>query len=377
MKDTIADALGCEFPLIGFSHCRDVVAEVTNAGGFGMLGAVRYTPEELDTELTWLDRHVDGRPNGVDILLPARLATSDRGLDASALAAQVPQEHLDFVTGLLHRYGVLDDPRAFRLQPRAVEQYSDANVKGLLDVAFAHPIRLIANALGVAAPGMIARAHAEGVPVAALVGKVEHAAKQVAAGVDVIVAQGHEAGGHAGPITTMVLIPQVADAVAPLPVLAAGGIASGRQMAAAMALGASGVWAGSVWLATEEAETDPVVKQKFLEATSSDAVQSLVRTGKPARQLRTRWHEEWQGTTSPGPLPMPLMEMISFEAFERISRAAEAGNPGARELDSYFVGQVVGMMNKVSPVKTVVYEMIEEYVSTVENMHARLTGDAR
>lgn len=377
MTNTIAEILGCEFPIVGFSHCRDVVAEVTNAGGFGMLGAVRYTPEELEVELDWIDKHVGGKPYGVDILLPTKLASADGGMDPDALARQIPQVHLDFVRELLHRYGVLDDPSQFHLQTRAVEQYSEANVEGLLDVAFAHPVKLIANALGVATPEMITRAKAAGVPTAALVGKVEHAAKQVAAGVDIIVAQGHEAGGHAGPVTTMVLVPQIVDAVAPLPVLAAGGIASGRQLAAAMALGAKGAWTGSVWLGTEEAETDSVVKEKFLYATSSDAVQSRLRTGKPARQLRTKWHDEWEQNPAVGALPMPLMEMISFEAFERISKAAEGGNPGARELDSYFVGQVVGQMNKILPTKQVVFNMIEEYLAAVETMQAEIEALAK
>lgn len=370
MVAQIRDLIGVDIPLVGFSHQRDVVAAVSKAGGLGVLGAVRYTPEQLDVELKWIDEHVDGMPYGVDVLLPGKLADAPSVGDRhAALVAQISDEHMAFVRDLLMRYGVIRSPEEFQLRPDAADQYTAENVEGLLDVAFSHPIRLVANALGVATPELIERAKRETVPVAALVGKIDHARKQVAAGADIIVAQGHEAGGHAGPVTTMVLLPQVVDAVAPKPVLAAGGIASGRQMAAAMALGAQGVWTGSMWLCTEEGETDSVVKKKFLTADSADAVQSRVRTGKPARQLRSKWHEEWDAPGSPGHLPMPLMEMVSFSAFDLISKAAEAGNPGAQELDSYFVGQVVGSMHEVRSVRAVVYDMVEEFVSAVESLH--------
>jgi NAD(P)H-dependent flavin oxidoreductase YrpB (nitropropane dioxygenase family) len=207
------------------------------------------------------------------------------------------------------------------------------------------------------------------VPVAALVGTVEHAQRQVEAGVDLIVAQGGEAGGHTGEISTMVLVPEVVDAVAPLPVLAAGGIATGRQMAAALALGASGVWCGSVWLTTEEAETLPAVKAKMLAATSRDTVRSRSRTGKPARQLRSAWTDEWDSADSPGPLPMPLQMIVAEGAMAPIGKAAEAGNEGARQLANYFVGQVVGLMDTVKPARQVVYDMIEEFADALERLN--------
>lgn len=374
MKTALTEMLGIEFPLVAFSHCRDVVAEVTKAGGFGMLGAVRFTPEELDTELTWIDEQVKGKPYGVDVLVPTQLAGREEGLTPEALAERVPELHLAFVRELLLRYGVIEDAKEFQLRSGAAFQYADENVKGLLDVSFMHPIRLVASALGLPPPEMISRAKSEGVPVAALVGKVEHARKQIAAGVDLIVSQGHEAGGHAGEITTMVLTPQVVDAVSPMPVLAAGGIANGRQVAAALALGAAGVWTGSVWLTTEEAETDALVREKFIAASSSDTVRSRVRTGKLARQLRTAWHDEWEREGSPGPLPMPLMEMISDSAFDKIAKAANSGSPGARELHSYFVGQVVGMLHSVKPAREVVRAMFDEFADTVTRLE-QVIGD--
>jgi NAD(P)H-dependent flavin oxidoreductase YrpB (nitropropane dioxygenase family) len=369
MRTALTDMLGVDFPLVAFSHCRDVVAAVTNSGGFGMLGAVRFTPDQLDEELSWLDRETHGRPYGVDVLIPTRLAGRDEGLSADATAARVPAEHVEFARDLLLRYGVISNGDDFRLRPAAAVQYEEENVKALLDVAFAHPVRLVASALGIPSPELVARAKSSGVPIAALVGKVEHARRQAAAGVDLIVAQGHEAGGHAGEITTMVLTPQVADAVAPIPVLAAGGIADGRQIAAAIALGAAGVWTGSVWLMTEESETDATVREKFAAASSADTMRSRVRTGKLARQLRSSWHDEWESAGSPGALPMPLMEMISDSAFQKIGQAAAAGSPEAYSLQSYFVGQVVGMLGSVRPAAEVVCTMIESYIEAVARLN--------
>jgi len=194
------------------------------------------------------------------------------------------------VDGAPSGFAIPDLPDAAGSQsPLDLMRVSPKGYEPLLDVAFAHRIRLVASALGGPPQALINRAHAAGVSVAALAGNVAHAVRHKAAGVDFIVAQGTEAGGHTGEIATMVLVPDVVDAVSPTPVVAAGGIATGRQVAAAMALGAEGVWCGSVWLTTEEAETQPVVKQKFLRAGASDTVRSRSLTGKPARMLRSAW----------------------------------------------------------------------------------------
>jgi NAD(P)H-dependent flavin oxidoreductase YrpB (nitropropane dioxygenase family) len=244
MKTPLCDLLGIEFPLFAFSHCRDVVAAVTNAGGFGVLGASRHTPDELELELKWIDEHVHGRPYGVDILIPENMIGRDENVDSATLRARVPERHKEFVRSVLGRYGVtvdLDDPivakREFPLLPAVSAR--------LMDVAFSHPIKLIANALGLPPQSMIDRGRAQGVAVAALVGAKEHAVRQVQAGVDIIVAEGAEAGGHCGEVSTLVLVPEVIRAlepIRPVPVLAAGGIVTGRQMAAMMALGAAGAW---------------------------------------------------------------------------------------------------------------------------------------
>lgn len=368
MKTAVADMLGIEYPILAFSHCRDVVAAVTNAGGFGVLGAVAHTPEQLEIDLTWIDEHVGGKPYGVDLLLPQKYEGADEGgLDRDALRQLLPAEQQAFVDDIMARYQVpeLDDE-----QREAVSRLGGMNVspKGyepLLDVAFDHPIRLIASALGPPPAALVERAHAADVLVAALAGTKEHAIRHTEIGVDIVVAQGTEGGGHTGEVATMVLVPEVVDAVAPTPVLAAGGIGNGRQVAAAVALGAQGVWCGSVWLTTEEAETQPVIKEKYLAARSKDTVRSRSITGKPARMLKTKWTEEWERADGPGPLGMPLQPLLVSEAQARINRAANTPGSGAQELATYFVGQVVGQMNVSKKAGQVVMDMVNEYADVV------------
>lgn len=369
----VCELTGAEFPLFAFSHCRDVVAAVSRAGGFGVLGATRFSPEQLEEELAWIDAHVDGSPYGVDVLVPETIDPRVADLsDNSARAAAIDPTYAAFAAELLAAYGI-EAPRG--LTPlRERMGITPENGLALMEVAFAHPIRLIANALGIAPPAMVAEGRRRGVAVAALVGAKEHALRQAEAGVDIIVAQGGEAGGHCGEVSTLVLVPEVVRALGragyDTPVLAAGGIMTGGQMAAMMAAGAQGAWTGSVWLATPEAETSEAFREKMIAARSRDTVRSRSRTGKPARQLKTAWHEAWDGEGSPGALPMPLMGMVSEPAFARIERAAQAGNRQARDLVSYFVGQGVGLVEEVRPARAVVQAFREEYLEAVE----RLTG---
>ncbi len=371
MRTELAEQLGVEFPILAFSHCRDVVAAVTNAGGLGMLGAIGLTPDELDVELRWIRDEVGDKPFGVDLLLP--LNEGEPVTKGMTRADILPDSHVDFVLALLAEHGV-DTTREelWGSADRAAEgtQLWAERSASLLDVAFEHPITLIASALGSPSEKMVAGAQEHGVKVAALAGKVQHAERSVARGADIIVAQGTEAGGHTGEISTMVLVPEVVEAVAPVPVVAAGGVGRGRQMAAALALGAQGVWCGSVWLTTEEAETAPAVKDKFLAATSSDTVRSRYRTGKPARQLRSDWTEAWEKPDSPAPLPTPFQGMLAEPALARVAQAALREGSPARDVATYFVGQVVGSMNEVRTTRRVVLDMVEEYLEAVEQLNA-------
>jgi NAD(P)H-dependent flavin oxidoreductase YrpB (nitropropane dioxygenase family) len=372
MRSPVCDLLGIDFPLLAFSHCRDVVAAVTNAGGFGVLGASGHSPAQLDVELRWIDEHTGGRPYGADILVPEKVVGRGEHLSGDDLAARVPDAHRDFVIALLESHRVPMEKSEVVVTAAGRLGLPDA-AEELMDVAFAHPIKLIANALGPPPLSMSERAKREGVPVAALVGAREHAVRQLNAGVDMIVAQGSEAGGHTGTVSTLVLVPEVLDAVAGrVPVLAAGGIVGGAQMAAMMALGAHGAWTGSVWLTTEEAETAPATKDKMLQATASDTVRSRGRTGKPARQLRSDWTDAWDHAESPGPLPMPLQSMISEPALRRVDVAATGGHPGATQLATYFVGQGVGLLTSVKPAARVVREFMEDFAAAAERLQATL-----
>jgi NAD(P)H-dependent flavin oxidoreductase YrpB (nitropropane dioxygenase family) len=373
MTSALCEQFGIDFPLFAFSHCRDVVAAVTNAGGFGVLGGTAYTPDQLDQELAWIDEHTGGKPYGVDLIVPAKYEGKGEKLSTDDLVARIPQRYRDFVEQVLTDHDIEPDQR-----PRLGGASLSGNTgKELLDVAMSHPIKLIANALGVPPDYMISAGKEHGVPVAALVGAKEHATKQVAAGVDLIVAQGTEAGGHCGEVTTMVLIPEVIEAVeatgSAVPVLAAGGIVTGRQMAAAVALGADGAWTGSVWLTTEEAETAPHTKQKMIAASSRDTVRSAGRTGKPARQLVSDWTNAWlphEGGEKP--LSLPLQSMLAEPVIRRVDVLAAQGHPGAQALSTYFVGQGVGLMNKVKPARDVVLEFIEDYLAATERLRNSL-----
>jgi NAD(P)H-dependent flavin oxidoreductase YrpB (nitropropane dioxygenase family) len=379
MKTPVCELLGIEFPLLAFSHCRDVVAAVTDAGAFGVLGAMRYDADELEVALRWIDEHVGGKPYGVDVIVPQAYEGKGEDLDPEALASRISDAHWEFLERLLAEHGVagLWNRDIAIASSRVSGLFSDANVDALLDVAFSHPIRLIANALGPAPERLIDRAKEQGVPCAGLVGAPGHAVRQVQAGVDVIVASGYEAGGHTGEIGTMVLVPEVIAAIrgSGVPVLAAGGIVTGGQMAAALALGAAGVWTGSVWLTTHEAETSMFLREKMLRASSRDSVRSRARTGKPARQLRTAWHEAWEGPDSPGTLPMPLMGMLGGEALARIESAAEGGHDGARELASYYVGQGVGLMTSAKSAGEVVQDFMEDFVAAFEAVEGALAEE--
>ncbi len=376
MTSRLCQQLGIEFPLFAFSHCRDVVAAVSKAGGFGVLGATAFNPEQLAIELDWIDAHVDGKPYGLDVLIPENMAVkSEKDLTSKKLAERIPQGHKDFVDQLLKAHGVEgagDHARA--RSDDAPPPFWPEEAMELLEVAFKHPIKMIINALGVPPPAMIQMGRDHGVPVAALAGAKEHALRLAAAGVDIIVAQGGEAGGHCGEVSTLVLIPEVVRALKgegyDCPVLAAGGIMTGEQMAACMAMGAAGAWTGSVWLATLESETSQIFREKMVDALSRDTVRSKGRTGKYSRQLKSAWTEAWEGPESPGALPMPMQSLIAEPAIHRATKAAEGGNAKARELVTYFVGQGVGLVSNITSARSVVQDFMQDYATAVETLNA-------
>ena len=373
MKSPICDLLEIEFPLVAFTHCRDVVVEVSKAGGMGVLGAAGYGPEQLEIELNWIDDHIDGNPYGVDLIAPTSMVDKDETKSAEELAGMVPLEMKQFAAGILARHNI-DTSDIYDNGPRGRGgMLGEKRAANIIDVAFNHPIKLIVNALGVPPVYMLDMAKERGVPTGALVGAKHRALKQAEAGVDILIVAGGEAGGHCGDVSTMVLVPEVAEAVQDFPntsILAAGGIVTGRQMAAAMAMGAHGAWTGSVWLMTQEAETSPVIKDKFLAANSSQTVRSRSRTGKYTRQIRSSWTDAWESEEAPEPLPMPLQSMVSEPALAKVTKLAEGGHEGARQLATFWVGQGVGMMNQPLSARQVVYDFMEDFLVA----HDRLKG---
>ena len=374
MKSPICEMLDIEFPLVAFSHCRDVVVAVSKAGGCGVLGAVGMSPEQLEKELKWIDEHIDGKPYGVDVLIPNKMVGKDEKFNPDKLAKMIPQEYADFRTDVLENHGI-EAPELREIDTAGsgfAENTQSDGAKALLDVAFNHPIKIIANALGVPPDWMIEMGKKNNCKVAALLGTAQHAINQVKAGVDSLVVSGTEAGGHCGSVSTMVLIPEVHEAIQPygdVPILAAGGIVTGKQMAAAMAMGASGAWCGSVWLTTIESEVEPIIKEKMVAANSSQTVRSRSRTGKHSRQLVTPWTEAWESESAPEPLPMPLQPMVAEPALQKVNKLAAGGHEGAKDLATYWVGQGVGLMNQSISASDVVQEFKEDFINAYERLN--------
>ena len=362
MRTELCDRFGIDVPIFAFTPSEHVAAAVSSAGGLGVLGAVRFNePEELDRTLDWLDENTDGKPYGVDVVMPMKIPTEGTSVD---LQAMIPEEHITFVERTLQQLGVPPLPEGEGRE--GVLGWLHSVARSHVDIALKHRPVLIANALGSPPVDVIEQAHEHGVQVAALAGAAKHALSHVENGVDVIVAQGYEAGGHTGEIASMVLTPEIVDAVGPdVPVLGAGGIGRGRQVAASLALGAQGVWTGSVWLTTEEYQnlnSNAGMTEAFLRASSSDTVRTRIYTGKPARLLKTKWTEAWESEDAPSPLPMPLQNILVADAHNRLNAA---GDPDAISMP---VGQIVGSMNEVRSVADVMADLISEYDETVKRL---------
>ena len=372
MQTDLAKQLGIEFPIFAFTHCRDVVAAVSKAGGFGVLGAVGFTPEQLEVELAWIDEHVGDKPYGVDIVIPGKyegMGVDDAAKLEADLKAMIPQEHRDFVEKLLADHGVPEVPSEERMQE--LLGWTEATARPQVDCALSHPkVKLLANALGTPPAEIIEEIHATGRLVAALCGAAKQARAHRDAGVDIIIAQGTEGGGHTRDVASTVLWPEVIDAVAPTPVLAAGGVGNGRQMAAALAMGAQGVWTGTLWLTVEEADIPPAQMDSYLTATTRDTVRSRAWTGKPCRMLRNEWTDAWEDPANPKPLGMPLQFMVTSNAVQR----GHAYPEQAKTINFNPAGQVIGQAHKVRSTRDVIYSMVEECIEASERLAKLLAG---
>lgn len=350
-------------PLFAFTRSKEVVVEVSRSGGLGVLGAIAMSADELEEDLRWIDANIEGRPYGVDTVMPMNYQGREEAHSKENLADMIPQTHHDFVDEVLDKYEVGPLPDDYEQHESLLGWSVEMGMKHV-EVSLQHPIALLANALGTPPPECIEQAHAKGVKVAALCGKKKQALSHKRGGVDIIVAQGWEAGGHTGDIAGMILCPEIVDAVGDTPVLMAGGIGCGRQMAAALSLGAEGVWTGSLWLTVAENKGyhPEEITKKLLDASSGDTIRSRCISGKPARQLVTEWTKAWDGPDSPGTLPIPLQWMLQSEAVERIYHhkiQALIGSP---------VGQIVGRMNQVQTTAEVIAEIEQEYRATISRL---------
>jgi NAD(P)H-dependent flavin oxidoreductase YrpB (nitropropane dioxygenase family) len=360
MRTELCDRFGIDYPIFVFTPSEKVAAAVSKAGGLGVLGCVRFNDaDDLERVLCWMDENTDGKPYGVDVVMPAKVPQEGSAVDIDKL---IPQSHRDFVAKTLADLGVPPLPDDGN-RNEGVLGWLHSVARSHVEVALKHPIKLIANALGSPPNDVIDQAHQHGVPVAALAGSAKHAQSHVENGVDIVVAQGHEAGGHTGEIGSMVLWPEIVDAVSDkAPVLAAGGIGTGRQVAAALALGASGVWMGSAFLTSAEYDLGhrkpsgvSTIQEALLRAGSGDTVRRRIYTGKPARLLKTKWTDAWDAPDAPEPLPMPLQNILVSEAHQRMN---ESDNPDAVAMP---VGQIVGRMNEIRPVADIIAELVQGF----------------
>lgn len=368
MKTDICDQLGIDVPIFAFSHCRDVVVAVSKAGGMGVLGAGTYTVKKLREELDWIDANIGDKPYGIDIVLPMKVPglpdVDDVTELTDTLMAQIPQEYLDFAEKLLRDHGV---PEWDKNDPVKVMGWTEATTRPLFDEALTRDKSpLIVNALGTPPKDMVDRAHTDGKLVGALTGKPKHVKSHKAAGVDIIIANGAEGGGHVGEVGSIVLWPQLVKEAHPLPVLAAGGIGSGEQIYAAMAMGAQGVWTGSMWLTTEEAGAEPEQKQSLLNASSDDTVITRSWTGKRARVLNNKWNKAWEGKEGLSPLGLPLQGLVSADAWRRTEKYA--GVAHTQEVALNIAGQAIGQINGIESVKSAFERLFAEYIAAAERM---------
>ncbi|WP_449433323.1 nitronate monooxygenase [Pseudomonas putida] len=369
MKTELAKQLGIELPVFAFSHCRDVVAAVTKAGGVGVLGAAWMTAEELEMSIDWIKKEVGDKPFGVDLVFPDTSAGSGGGPEKSSseYLAMIPPEHVGFVKKMLDEAGVADLSKeyydAYMAEYATKMTMTNQKSRDQLDISLSKNVNLVVGALGVTPEWVIKDAHARGIQVGALVGSAKHTIKQREAGVDILVAQGTEAGGSVGDISSMVLWPQVVEAARGLPVLAAGGISRGSQMLAALATGCQGFWLGSLWLGCAESDLTLEMREKLFAAESTDARLSKAMTGKQGRMLNTQYVKNWENPTALKPLNWPMQSILCGYPFKRADRANEL------EYWTHSVGQVVGDMKGHTTVKAEIERMLNEYLEALDHLN--------
>jgi len=347
LTTSVCDMLGIQYPIFGFTHSVDVVVEVCKAGGMGILGATRNTPEEIRRDLAAIRERVGSRPFGVDLVLPKGMPERN---NREEIEAQLPEEQRAFVEHIVEKYNV---PPAKHAGMRSRFVRSEEVATRQIDAVLASDVNVFACGIGSPVEA-IREAKAGGKKVVSLVGQPKHARAAIASGVDILVAQGYDAGAHTGTIGTYSLVPQIVDLAGDIPVLAAGGVATGRHIAAALAMGAAGVWIGTAWLVTKENHTDPVILKKLLAAGSDDTVISRADSGKTLRQIRTSWSDEWAAEDAPKALKMPYQDILVGDLLGAIEQHR------IEPLMHSPAGQGIAMFNEETTTAAVMAKLVAE-----------------
>ncbi len=346
----LCEKLGIEYPVVSFTHCKDVAVAVINAGGFAVLGEAMHTPDQIAADIKWIRERIGGKPFGIDLVLPSSVP-EEKSVDE--LLAMIPPGHRNFEQSIKRKYNVPDPKVAPDIyhwggldQKRALDQ---------LEVIFDERVPVFASGLG-SPVFLIERAHQLGMQVWGLVGKPRQAKKQIAAGTDVIIAQGYDAAGHTGNIGTFSIVPQVVDAArnTGVAVLAAGGVTTGRHLAAALALGADGVWTGSLWLASRESDVNLPLKERLIEAETDDTIYSNCISGYTMRTTRCPWHDEWMGSSAPEVLKPPLQMMLSANYIQG------SLDYQRKDLMTEAAGQGIHYVKEMKPARQILSDLVEE-----------------
>ncbi len=367
LETAICEQLGIEYPVFAFNHCRDVIAAVSNGGGIGVLGATGLSPEGILAEGKWLRKNTD-KPIGMDILLPAKVPGKGTKKD---LFDSIPKENIEFMSKLRKELDLPTAPAAQSTNPNVMDLgvggTQASQMEQIEAICEAKP-DVFAGGLGMN-PEAVEKCHSAGIKVISLVGNVRQARKVAAWGVDYIVAQGTEAGGHTGRIGTLALVPLVVDAVKPIPVIAAGGIGGGRGLAASLALGAVGVWTGTIWLTAHENPLEDFIKDRLIGATEEDAVITRAHTGKTARSLKTKFIEYWEQPGAPEPTNAPFQAM-----YLPVPWGVSTENPNKfweeRGLQDWIgtpAGQVMAQMTERKGAKQILFDMVSEAMDIIED----------
>ena len=360
LRTKLCEMLGIEFPIIAFTHCKDVVVAVINAGGFAVLGEAMHAPDEIAADIKWIRERVDGKPFGIDVVVPASVPPAGA---LGELMAKIPDTHRAFARKIKEKYGV-PDPKG----PVALHQWGGLNqemARAQLEVLLDERVPVLASGLG--SPVFILEAaHERGIKVFGLVGKTRQAKRQIEAGVDAVIAQGYDAAGHTGSMGTFSIVPEVVSIAGDTPVIAAGGVTTGRHLAAALCLGAAGVWTGTLWLASRESDVDMIVKEKLLAATAEDTSYSSCISGMTMRTLKCPWTEEWSRPEAPRPLSAPYQMLLSADYIQGANDHRRA------DLMTEAAGQGVGFVTTMKPARQIVFDLVDEALTAIEELTGEL-----